>query len=293
MNQKKISEDDITFMITPRINAASRMGVPEDAFKLLRTNDPEEAEKLALHLEKINNERKGVVASMVKEAKAQINKRESLKEVLVIGNPDWRPALLGLLANSLVDEYERPAFVWGRDGEGVIKGSCRSYNGYDLFALMEGAKDSFIEFGGHKGAGGFSINLVELTTLEDKLSQALKFLDGDDVLKEESGLVINLSDIGENLWSMVSQFAPFGMGNEKPVFKISNAEIKTVRQFGKTNEHLELTLAPNIKAISFFSSPTTYSLLPNTRTCTLLANLEKSYFRDRPELRLRIVDIVA
>lgn len=294
LDQKNLSEDDITFMITPRINAASRMGVPLDAFKLLSTRDQNEAEKLALHLEKINNERKGVVASVVKEAKVHLLKRETLREVIVIGNPEWRPALLGLVANSLVEEYGRPVFVWGRDGDGVLKGSCRSCNGYDLYTLMDACGGSFIEFGGHAGAGGFSVSLENLTTLEEKLSLALPQL-GNLVSKlgEEKSLAINISDIGENLWNMIAQFAPFGMGNEKPVFKIPQVKIKSSRQFGRDNNHLEIEFSNGIKAISFFSNPDSYStLLTPGLHINLLANLEKSYFRDRPELRLRIVDII-
>lgn len=290
LNRKFLTEDDVAFMITPRINAASRMGKPEDAFKLLSTNDLAEAEALAGHLEKINNERKGVVASMVKAAKVELLKRENLGEVIVIGNPEWRPSLLGLIANSLVEEYSRPVFIWGRDGDGVLKGSCRSYNGYDLVSLMEKAKGSFIEFGGHKGAGGFSVSLEQVTTLEEKLSEALTRLSSNEVA-EKKGVTISLSDIGENLWSTVSLFAPFGVGNEKPIFKIANVSIQNMRQFGKENNHLELTLATNLKAISFFSSPSTYNLAPSPCSCTLHAHLEKSYFRNRSELRLRIVNI--
>lgn len=295
MDQKHLSEDDVTFMLTPRINAASRMGVPLDAFKLLSTKDPEEAEVLALHLEKINNERKGLVASMVKEAKSLVEKREILKKVIVVGNPEWKPSLLGLVANSLVEEYSRPVFVWGRDGDGTLKGSCRSYNGYNLFSLMSASSDSFIEFGGHAGAGGFSITLDNLTILEDSLSQALTNLVGtgeDDVPHDTVDL--SLVDIGEDLWKVISSLSPFGLGNEKPVFKI-RSEIKEVRQFGKEQNHLEITLTDGkkiVKAISFFSSPTTYSLLPTTTACSLNCTLEKSYFRNRPELRLRIVDII-
>ena len=299
LDQRNICEDDITFMITPRINAASRMGVPEDAFKLLRTLDRDEAERLALHLEKINNERKGVVASIVKEAKAHLSRRQEITRVIVIGNPEWKPALLGLVANSLIEEYERPVFVWGRDGDGVLKGSCRSYDGYDLCALMDATSDAFIEFGGHAGAGGFSVTLEQLTTLEEKLSRALdiiKAVEPPNGGPTAKSLASSVSDIGENLWNTVSQFAPFGIGNEKPVFKISQAEIKSARQFGKENNHLEVTFNggdKEVKAISFFSDSTSYSALltPGTHI-NLLAHLEKSYFRNRPELRLRIVDII-
>lgn len=290
LDRRYLTEDDVTFMITPRINAASRMGVPEDAFKLLSTEDQAEAEQLAEHLEKINHERKGLVASIVKATKQELSKREELGAVIVIGNPDWRPSLMGLVANSLVEEYLRPVFVWGRDGDGVLKGSCRSYNGYDLFVLMNEAKDSFLEFGGHAGAGGFSVTLEQLITLEENLSRALEALESN-AEEEKGGVAISLSDVGENLWQTVSQFAPFGMGNEKPVFKISNAPIKSVRQFGKENNHLEISLGNGIKAIAFFSDLSTYSLSTSQLSCTLHAHLEKSYFRNRPELRLRIVNI--
>lgn len=293
LNRKFLTEDDITFMITPRINAASRMGVPQDAFNLLSTDDPEEAERLAEHLEKINNERKGVVASMVKAAKEELDKRDDIKSVIVIGNPEWKPSLLGLVCNSLVEEYSRPAFVWGRDGDGALKGSCRSYDGYDLHALMTEAKDSFLEFGGHKGAGGFSISLDELPHLEEKLSSALSKLSSNGEA-ENGGLPISIADISEDLWQTVSMFAPFGMGNEKPVFKIPQAEIKSVKRFGKESNHLEVTLPRGIKAISFFSSPESFDapLSPGAKV-DLHAHLEKSYFRNRPEVRLRIVSISA
>ncbi len=293
VSQKNLSEDDIAFMITPRINAASRMGRPEDAFSLLRTDSRVEADRLAAHLEKINNERKGAVAAMVKEAKAHLAAREKVGSVIVVGNPEWRPSLAGLVANSLVEEYMRPVFVWGRDGDGTLKGSCRSYNGYDLHLLMNGAAECFIEFGGHKGAGGFSVTLEQLVELEEKLSQALENLDPDGSAEEEvQHLQVEISDICEDLWKAISSFAPFGTGNEKPVLKIANAPIKTVRQFGKEGNHLEIVLGNGIKAISFFSSPENYKISPSISSCTLLANLEKSYFRDRPELRLRIVDIL-
>jgi single-stranded-DNA-specific exonuclease len=287
LDRKTLNEDDISFMITPRINAASRMGVPMDAFRLLATSDPKEAEEMALHLEKINNERKGVVAAMVKEAKLLLNKRENIPSVIVIGNPEWKPSLAGLVCNSLVEEYERPVFVWARDGERILKGSCRSCNGYDLFALMNKASDAFIEFGGHAGAGGFSIALENLPTLEEKLSKALKGLTLENAIR------IELKDVCENLWRTVAQFAPFGTGNEKPIFKITNAQIKSVKQFGKEGNHLEISLENGVKAISFFSTFESYKLQAASSACTLYAHLEKSYFRNRPELRLRIVDIKA
>jgi single-stranded-DNA-specific exonuclease len=280
------------------------MGKPEDAFKLLSTTDMREAIVLAEHLEKINNERKGTVAALVKDAKKHLEAREKINSVIVVGNPEWRPSLAGLVANSLVEEYERPVFVWGRDGDNILKGSCRSYNGYDLFQLMNAAKDSFIEFGGHAGAGGFSVTLEQIVMLEEKLSEI--FSSHEVRPRVNKNLIskfipLELSHIGEDLWKTVEQFAPFGMENPKPVFKISKAEIKSAKNFGKTGDHLEIIFEnpaepgrSGVKAISFFNTieNTKVSLEPNSHI-NLTAHLEKSYFRNRPEVRLRIVEIMA
>lgn len=296
MSREYLTEDDVTFMITPRINAASRMGVPMDAFKLLTAESEAEAQTTVDHLEKINNERKGAVASLVKDAKKHLKDRETIKEVIVIGNPEWRPALLGLVANSLVEEYLRPVFVWGRDGDGMLKGSCRSYNGCDLHSLMHNVKDFFLEFGGHEGAGGFSTDLEKLVSLEEKLSEAYRNLASIPEKEKKENIKISVKEVGEKLWDTVSLFAPFGMGNPKPIFAISG-KVKDVRQFGKENNHLELVIADGrneIKAISFFSAPSSFSLLPMPGlSCSVHAHLENSYFRNRSEIRLRIVDILA
>jgi single-stranded-DNA-specific exonuclease len=294
MSQRYITEEDVTFMITPRINAASRMGHPMDAFNLLTADSLVEAKRLADHLEKINKERKTIVATIVKDAKKHLLDRE-LKNVIVIGNPEWKPSLLGLVANSLVEEYGRPVFIWGRDGGDELKGSCRTCDDIDLFALMSAVSNHFVQFGGHKGAGGFAVTLEQLGVLEEKLSEAVNKLEKKKVEEITSDLDVNINEVSEDLWEVVSKFGPFGVGNEKPLFKIAKVPITSVRQFGKTSEHLEIVLENGkrtVKAISFFSTPDSYSTKPEAGlTVSVSAYLEKSYFRDRPELRLRIIDI--
>ena len=129
------------------------MGQPRDAFKLLKTNDADEAVMCwSEHLNNLNDERKGVVASIVKDIKKHIRGREAigaLSSVLVIGNPAWTPSLLGLVGNSLLDEYKKPLFIWGRNGDGIIKGSWRVPEGMSGIAIAEAAKDHFIQYGGH------------------------------------------------------------------------------------------------------------------------------------------------
>ncbi|MEK7116918.1 MAG: single-stranded-DNA-specific exonuclease RecJ [Patescibacteria group bacterium] len=315
INKNNITEDDIGFMITPRINAASRMGHPLDAFKLLTASDEAEAEAYVKHLDNINNERKVMVAGIVKEAKKKIKEKiesEGEKVVIVLGNPNWRPALLGLAAGSIAEEYNRPVFLWGRshfatpfaqgyggskkasrDEENVLKGSCRSDGAVDLVALMERAKDNFIEFGGHKLSGGFSVLFEKIHTLEDALIEA-----STHIVNNEPEILVDaelkLENISENSVAEILKLAPFGAGNEKPLFIFRDILPEKINRFGKTKEHLSINFSDGlhiIRAISFFTSPDQFgdALKEGIKT-NLVANIEKSFYNGSSEIRLRIVD---
>lgn len=304
INKNNITEDDIGFMIAPRINAASRMGRPRDAFKLLTAVDGGEAELQAKHLDNINNERKVAVASIVKEAKKKIKEKfESSGErpVIVLGNPDWRPSLLGLVANSIAEEYNRPVFLWGRasdpeidsEAEGMLKGSCRSDGTTDLVALMERAKDSFVEFGGHKLSGGFSVLFEKIHTLEEVLVEASTHVVNDavEILVDAE---LNLKDISEDSVAKILQLAPFGVGNEKPLFIFRDILPEKINRFGKAKEHLSISFRDGqnaIRAISFFTAPDQFgdALKEGIKT-NLVANIEKSFYNGSSEIRLRIMD---
>jgi single-stranded-DNA-specific exonuclease len=302
IDQRNITEDDVAFMITPRINAASRMGIPLDAFKLLSTLDIVEAGVLAEHLNKKNDERKILVASMVKEIKKKISERdETMKNVLVLGNPEWKPSLLGLVANSFSDEHNRPVFLWGREGSNgstIIKGSCRSGGETNVFELMEKTPDVFVEYGGHAGAGGFSLVQENIHTLEEKLNEAfLKLKNKNSVAEILVDKKLSLADVNWQTQALVEKFAPFGFENPKPIFLFENVQISAVKQFGKEKNHLEIKLQDKksnkeITAIAFFSDPQKFPISVEVGAkINLVATLEKSTFRNFPELRLRIIDI--
>ena len=297
-SQRHLTEDDIGFTIAPRINAASRMDTPEDAFNMLRSRDEGEAEAYALHLEKLNNERKGVVASMVKEAKHRLEQSSEMPPVLVLGNPEWRPSLVGLVANTLAEIYARPAFLWGRDGNGVIKGSCCSDGIVSTLKLMEGTPESFIHFGGHHFSGGFAVLDTVIHTLLDSLI-AVHAKCGD-TLKTESITYIDydlmLSDITEKLVRTLRTLAPFGEGNPKPLFRFYDVIPESVFIFGKAKDHTKMRFLSGvgpIDAIAFFKLPEHFSVTPEAgKPTTLIAHIEESFFMGRKEVRLRIVDVV-
>lgn len=298
MTQANIVEDDIGFMIGPRINAASRMGEPMDAFRLLSAETKEVAEEYADKLMHLNDARKGLVASMVKEAHKHLEVRELgglLREIIVIGNPMWKPGLVGLVAMNLVEKYDRTIFVWGRTEAGEIKGSCRSDGTVHVVEMMTSVPEGvFIDVGGHEEAGGFSVSDDAIHTLEDELVKVYQ-----KVRKEKEGgelsvdTTLALSEVNWGNWKQIEKFAPFGMANPKPVFLFEKVKLADARFFGKEKTHLELSFEESdIKAILFFAIEEKYKVLKAGDTVDLVATMEVNTFRNKRELRLRIVSMV-
>jgi single-stranded-DNA-specific exonuclease len=302
VDQRYLTEDDIGFTISPRINAASRMDTPMDAFRLLSTTDEIEADQYAEHLEGLNNERKGKVAAIVKEVRKILAERTDLgdRKIVVLGNPEWKPALLGLAANSIMDDMERPIFLWGREGNNTLKGSCRSDGSVNLMNLMgEAPMGTFLQFGGHALAGGFSLVQEKIHTLTDELEIAYEKARkaAYEAAPQWIDMELSIDQVSWDLYRQIEPLAPFGVGNPKPLFIFKNALIGEAKEFGKEKNHLELvfpqTSGKNMKAIGFFMTREGWGkeLRPGERI-NLVATLEKSMFRSFPELRLRIVDII-
>ncbi|MDQ5927970.1 MAG: single-stranded-DNA-specific exonuclease [Patescibacteria group bacterium] len=295
IRQRYLTDDDVVFTITPRINAASRMDEPEAAFRLLAATTMQEADLLAEHLEGVNNSRKGAVASMTKEINAMLASREEIPSVVVVGNTHWRPGLLGLAATKVAETYNRPAFVWGQGESTMIKGSCRSGGGVDIMLLMTEAKECFVEYGGHKHSGGFSTTVQHIVRLEESLSGALDRAVAIAQEEEpEHDAELALSDVNYTMHTDVQRMAPFGAGNKKPIFLFKDCLVSNAEPFGKEKQHTRLTLGENgaVSAIQFFSDEKLKGVRAG-ETVSLLAHIEEDAFGKRRGIRLRIVDILS
>ncbi len=297
VRQHALSEDDVVFSITPRINAASRMDAPEIAFELLTTHDEVRAEALARQLDTLNNERKGAVAQMSKEIHGKIGDTHE-GGVVVVGNTHWRPGLLGLAATRAVEVYGKPAFVWGRGDAEVIKGSVRGDGHTDIVALMQEVADLFLEFGGHTHSGGFSITVENLIKLPDALNRAYEKCAQHATVRADvaSDATLPLTDVHPVFFQNISVLAPFGMGNEKPIFVFENNTLARVEWFGKEKNHLKLILhgdgSARATAIRFFAKGNTeLESLVEGQIVTVHGSLEREQFGGANSIRIRIIEI--
>lgn len=307
LRKEELTEDDIGFSLAPRINAASRMGEPDLALRLLTTNDGNEAEHLAAHLDSLNTRRKALVGSIVREAKKRVRERSAPTDrVIVIGNPDWKPALLGLAANSILDGERRLSAgrqvvcIWGRDAKGRLKGSCRTDGSISIMELFANAPGCVEEYGGHAASGGFTVSHQKVHLLHEALAEAAAKIEMSAAARESRGsdALMTVSGVSPSLFKDVSLLAPFGMGNPKPVFLISDAVVASLRRFGKEKNHLELTLRCvrtgfEARAFDFFRSPENFTHAPEAgKEARILATIERDSYRGASAIALRIVDIL-
>jgi single-stranded-DNA-specific exonuclease len=298
VSKEHLTEEDIAFTIAPRINAAGRMGDPIQAHHMLYEKDHIKAQGFVEDLEALNMERK----ESVKDITGNISFDHEVygNAVVAVGDLSWGPGILGLIAQKIIDETGKPTFVWGQgDDKTTVKGSCRSKGDIHVVELMARVQEMFpgiiTHSGGHEQAGGFSCALDRVGELSDALNEAYKHVTitaiGDQELVADAPL--SLSDVNLLTHNAVDILSPFGVGNPKPLFSFSSVEPLSVRWFGKKNEHLEVIYPNNkgqVKAIMFFAPKELEEKARKSHT--LLAHLEKSVFRGKTELRLRIRDVV-
>ncbi len=303
VRQQTLSEDDIAFSLAPRINAASRMGSGMDAFHLLTTDDYAQSQELAKKLESANRSRRSASGAITRSVRVRLGDGTSYTppDVIVVGDRDWSPALLGLVASSISKEYERPVFLWGEEADGSFKGSCRSEGITNTLSIMEATKDIFIRFGGHAMAGAFTVRPDAIISLSEEILKAYKLCvtKTTSTPREEKRAdgKLTVQDVTQDLIEDISPFSPFGEGNPKPAWLFHNTIIQKVTRFGKNNEHVKLTIArddKSIEAVAFFVTGNLRSeierLIPPS-SVTLLAHVEMDTFLYRNTVRLRIISI--
>lgn len=297
LDPRFITEDDISFSLGPRINSASRMSHASEAYELLMSSDQTIAKTIAARLEERNGERRASVEEILQQAQALIG--ETAAQVIVVGREDFSLGVLGLAASRLVEKYHKPVFVWGVNGVGEVKGSCRSDGSVNIVELMRSADDInsqklFTDFGGHVMAGGFSLPLGREGELSEKLNKAYSDTDRSKVEREiiYDG-ELSLDEVSNETYDFIRQFGPFGVENEKPIFLFKNLIVSEAKLFGNGGLHLELkfknTAGKLVSAVGFFFNQDLI-FQPGDQV-SFLASVEKSFFRRSPELRLRLVDI--
>ena len=242
---KPVTSIQIGFILAPRINAAGRMGAADVAADLLETSDPAQAEELARELCDLNRRRQTVEQDICTDAVAQIETLpESSRSALVLASEDWHQGVVGIVASRLSEKYSCPSFmIHLQDGMG--KGSCRSYGGFNLFAALESCSDLLEGFGGHELAAGFTIREENISAFRDKMNEYVRESSGGQLpvsSLDVDAAVLTPAEVTLEEVESLSALEPFGAGNSRPVFALLGATVDAIQSVGQ-GKHLKLRLS--------------------------------------------------
>jgi len=289
-----ITEEHIGFMIAPRLNAVGRLTNASLAVELLTTDDIERAKEIVVQINALNSERQQIVQQVIKEAEKKLE-NDDLEGVIMLYDPDWHEGVLGIAASRLVQKYDRPVFILTyKEETGELKGSARSIPAFNLFDNCYAMIELFTHFGGHSQAAGMTFPLENYEELKNRLNQRIFEQLNEDDFKQE--IVINqsisLEQMNEDVINEINKFAPFGMGNERPVFHIEEIP-NQINQIGQHKNHLKMQFRSNSKVVNAigFQKGHLYALISSYVKVSLVGSLQLNEWNGNRTVQLMIDDI--
>lgn len=231
-----LDETDIGFNISPRLNATGRLDNASLAVELLLADDEFEAKQLADKIEELNNKRRELTQEVYESCLNQVKMNNwQRSNTLVLYDPDFHEGVLGLVANKIATTLHKPTLVLTKNDQGEVKGSGRSGKNFNLFNALNPLKKLFTKFGGHDFACGLSMNEDKIPELREKLESGFHV---EQESAEEYDFELNLKDLSLDTLEQINQAGPFGTDNPKPVFSISDFQIKNFIRMGQEKNHI-------------------------------------------------------
>ena len=249
-----ITADALSFSLIPRLNAAGRMADPTLALDLLLARDADEAARLAVSLERINQERRAIEAELTEQAEALVQRTYDGGRAIVVGGEGWHEGVKGIVASRLVNRYHVPALLFSIE-DGVARGSGRSVGNVNLFEAVEKCSDLLIRFGGHAGAVGVTCAAENLDALRERLGAVLSELPDEDFEdRGEVAATVRLSELDIDTIRQIGMLEPFGQGNKVPLLAACGVTMCDRAVVGKTGDHMRFVAtdgAASVPAIMF------------------------------------------
>lgn len=289
----KLDSGDIGFRLGPRINAAGRLADATIGVRLLLASRIDEARPLAAALDEANGNRQQIEADVYDAAVALIEDEQAksgLPDAVVLGDPEWHPGVVGIVASKLVERYDRPTILVGEGG----RGSGRTARGLHLYDAMRDCDRHLVKFGGHKAAAGLRMRFEDIEAFRSDFLERVRE-DPDFGAETESSLDydgdIEPGMIDMSAYELLRRLEPFGNANPQPVFRVPGLKVRNARVVGR--DHLKLRLeggARLVEAIAFKKGEMFEACAPG-KAIDLAACLELNEWQGYESVQLRVQDL--
>lgn len=242
LHGKHISCYHIGFVLGPCINAGGRLETAEAAMELFLAAEPHLCARKAKELKELNDSRKDLTLKGTKEAVSLAGGDFPEDRILVVCLPDLHESMAGIVAGRLKEEFGRPAFVLTESAAepGLLKGSGRSVESWNMFGGLQKCSDLLVRFGGHPMAAGLTVRKEDLEQLRKRLNEDCELTDEDLVQKVWIDMQLPLSYLRKDLVREIEGLEPFGNGNAKPLFAEKNVKLTNLKVIGKNRNVLKM-----------------------------------------------------
>jgi single-stranded-DNA-specific exonuclease len=291
-----IGASQIGFVLAPRINAAGRMEHAESALRLLLTDDPAEARRLAESLDLENGRRRDEDRETLADALDRLARDFDPDRDfgVVIAGEGWHPGVIGIVASRVVERIHRPAVLVALDGE-KGRGSARSIPDVHLFEALDRTRAHLLRFGGHRQAAGLDIAREALPAFRAAFNESVREQLAGRLPRPRVGgdLALSLSGADPELHRLVEHLGPFGVGNPRPVFWARGVRVVgSARVVG--SGHLKLRLGEEdreLDAIGFGMAPRIAPGSLGAGAVDVLFHLQENDYRGSRSLQARLLDL--
>ena len=286
------------YVIGPRINAGGRVGKCSHGANLLLNIDPKESFRLASELNSFNKERQILEKDLLKNVLNNV--KDNLNDpVLVIKGENWHEGVIGIVASRIKEKFNKPTIIISINNN-IGKASARSIFGFDIGAVIISAVQNniLIKGGGHKMAGGFTIELSKFQEFKNYIIKKFKNLNlnyaEQKILHIDSE--ISASALNLNFFNKIDHLGPFGSGNPEPKFAIDNVKAINSKIVGE--KHIKsILLAPDgstLNSIAFNAVDNNigpYLFKKDNKTFNIAGKLSLNEWKGRKNVEFIIDDI--
>ena len=293
--QKKLSINNVVFVIAPRVNAAGRMDDARKAVQLFIEPEYDKALVFAEMLHNDNSDRKEADSSITEEALAIINNNDALKnkKTTVVFKDHWHKGVVGIVASRLIETYYRPTIVLTQSGD-VVAGSARSVPGFNLYEAIHACREHLLGYGGHFAAAGLSLLPENVTALSNKFEEVVAATIAPHLLVPEIIIdtPIEFAAINNSLYSIISQMEPFGPENMRPVFIAKNIEDTGYSKIVK-DLHVRFVVKQNNTTFTGigFNMAEKFYLLQMKKPLDIVFTVDENEWNGNTSLQLKVIDI--
>ena len=288
----QVDSTAIGFGLGPRINAAGRLDDAETAYRLLTTQYPGEADKLADELNELNRRRQQITAETQELAHQQALSEDDDVALLFAASSDFLEGVVGLAAGRLSEEFYRPAVVVSI-GETVSRGSARSIPEFHITEALDQCRDLLVRHGGHAAAAGFTVRNDDLPLLAQRLKGlAAEKLAGEALQKTLSiDAQIGLGELNQRLYEWLAKLEPFGYANPAPVLMTRRLRVVSSHAVGAKRSHLKFFLSDGRTRWDAIAFHQAHRLARLPKYVDVAYHLELNEWNGRQRLQLNVLDM--